>query len=377
MVRLFGREYSRGELLRRLGTISQVTFARPFEFTEGRERGVRAVEVKTGGGLSFLVLIDRGLDIGMAEYKGVPLAYVSPTLYAHPSYFEPERLGWLRGAFLGLLTTCGLTYAGAPTVDMGEELGLHGRYSYCPAEGFSVEHEWDGDECYVVVRGAAREVSFFGPNVVLRREVRARLGGRSIEVRDVVANEGYERQPLMVLYHFNFGFPVVDEGARVVLTSRLYVPRDEEAMVGAERFDELHAPVRGYREKVYFHDMAADEEGYAYAGIVNEALGLGVYVKFRRDQLNRLIQWKMLGEQFYVVGLEPANCLVLGRAREREWGTLQFIGPGESREFELEVGVLEGPEELEEFRRMVREVAGVDRPKMLGSVEEFVAATRA
>ena len=378
MVYLFGREYSKSELLRRLGSLSQLTFARPFEFIDGRERGVRGVEVKTGSGLSFLVLIDRGLDIGEADYKGIPIAYVSPTLYVHPSYFEPERLGWLRGAFLGLLTTCGLTYLGAPTVDLGEELGLHGRYSYIPASNVTIDYEWKNDECDVVVRGVVKEVSFFGPNIALYREIRARLGDKRILIRDKVVNEGYEVQPFMILYHFNFGFPIVDEGSKLMLTSKLYVPRDEEAMKDAEKFDELHGPVSGYKEKVYFHEMATDEKGFAYAGIINEGLldGIGVYVKFRKEQLYRLIQWKMLGEQFYVVGLEPANCLVLGRAKEREWRTLQFLKPGETREFMLEVGILEGREEIRKFKEKVSKITEGKRAKMLKTVEEFITSTR-
>ncbi len=377
MVNLFGRKFTREDLLKRFGTLSQLTFARPFEFIDGREKGVRAVEVKTGSGLSFLVIIDRGLDIGMAEYKGVPISYISPTLYVHPAYFEPEKFGWLRGAFLGLLTTCGLTYAGHPSVDLGEELGLHGRYSYIPASNVTIDYEWINDECDIVVKGVVREVSFFGPNIALYREIRAGLGDKKIVIKDRVVNEGYEEQPFMIIYHFNFGFPIVDDGSRIILSSQLYVPRDEEARKDAEKFDELHGPIAGYKEKVYFHDMATDSEGYAYAGIVNENLlnGLGVYIKFRKSELHRFVQWKMLGEQFYVVGLEPANCLVLGRAKEREWGTLQFLKPGEERRFTLEVGVLE-EKEIEEFKEKVNEITRGKKPRMVETVDEFIKLTK-
>jgi len=378
VVYLFGKEYSKRELMKRLGSLSQLTFALPFEFIDGKERGVRGVEIKTGSGLSFLVLIDRGLDIGRMDYKGVPIAYVSPTLYVHPSYFEPEKLGWLRGAYFGLLTTCGLTYAGAPTVDLGEELGLHGRYSYIPARNVTIDYEWSGDECDIVVKGVVKEVSFFGSNIALYREIRAKLGDKKILIKDKIVNEGYETQPFMILYHFNFGFPIIDKGSRLILSSKFYVPRDEEAMKDAEKFDELHEPVRGYKEKVYFHEMLTDEDGFAYAGIINEGLlnGLGVYVKFRKDQLHRFIQWKMMGEQFYVTGLEPANCLVLGRDKERKWGTLQFLKPEEIREFVLETGVLEGKEEIIEFKEKINKITKGKRPRMLRTVEEFISLTK-
>ena len=45
----------------------------------------------------------------------------------------------------------------------------------------------------------------------------------------------------------------------------------------------------------------------------------------------------MLGQGAYVLGIEPANCHVEGRARERERGTLEFLQPGEKRNFYLEL----------------------------------------
>ena len=49
-----------------------------------------------------------------------------------------------------------------------------------------------------------------------------------------------------------------------------------------------------------------------------------------------------MGEGTYVVGMEPGNALVLGRDVERESGRLQFLEPGERREYDLEIGVVEG-----------------------------------
>jgi hypothetical protein len=47
----------------------------------------------------------------------------------------------------------------------------------------------------------------------------------------------------------------------------------------------------------------------------------------------------MMGNNTYVLGLEPANCLVEGRHKERERGTLQFIQPGEKKDFRIEITV--------------------------------------
>ena len=46
--------------------------------------------------------------------------------------------------------------------------------------------------------------------------------------------------------------------------------------------------------------------------------------------------------------LEPANCLVEGRDKDRQRGLLQFLEPGESREYMLEIGVLDGNDAIDQ-----------------------------
>ena len=74
--------------------------------------------------------------------------------------------------------------------------------------------------------------------------------------------------------------------------------------------------------------------------------GLGVYLRYRQAELPRFTQWKMVCAGTYVTGLEPANCLVEGRDKDRARGILQFLEPGESREYLLEIGVLDGQEAI-------------------------------
>jgi hypothetical protein len=45
--------------------------------------------------------------------------------------------------------------------------------------------------------------------------------------------------------------------------------------------------------------------------------------------------------------LEPANCLVEGRDKDRARGILQFLQPGEQREYLLEIGVLANNAEID------------------------------
>ena len=130
MVKILGEDYSRNDLAMRLGHLSQLAGIRMMELRDGSEAGVRIAEVRTGSGLRFQVSLDRGMDVSVAEYKGIPLAWRSPAGDVNPRFYDPRGLGWLRSFPGGLMTGCGLSQAGAPSVDEGEELGLrsqHGR----------------------------------------------------------------------------------------------------------------------------------------------------------------------------------------------------------------------------------------------------------
>jgi hypothetical protein len=316
------------------------------ELADGFERGVRTADFRTGSGFEFTVLADRGMDIGWAGYRGTPLAWRSPAPASAPAFYEPEGLGWLRGFSGGLLTTCGLTYFGAPGTDESQALGLHGRASYIPATHVAYGGSWVGDEYEMWVEGQMRQVAVYGENLVLRRRIRARLGESRLFLEDTVTNEGHQAAPLMLLYHCNFGFPVVSEDTELQVASSVQ-PRDEEATKGLAQCRRFEPPTPGYREQVFYHTPVPDAQGYTRAALVNRefggGVGLGAYVCFRPDELPCLVQWKMMGQGHYVCGLEPATNWVGGRAVERAAGRLGFLEPGQSRQYHLEIGVSKIP----------------------------------
>ena len=56
-----------------------------------------------------------------------------------------------------------------------------------------------------------------------------------------------------------------------------------------------------------------------------------------------------MGCGLYAVGMEPADCLVEGGAKERAQGTLQFLAPGEERHFLVQISVVDGEQALRQF----------------------------
>ncbi|MGH3148687.1 MAG: aldose 1-epimerase family protein [Rubrobacter sp.] len=340
-VNLFGTPLTQRELRRRVGRLDQAAGIEPFVFGDGPARGVRILRFRTGSGLAFDVLVDRGMDLGAAEHGGTPLAWLSPTGVVKPSFHEPEDEGWLRSFHGGLLVTCGLQNVGPPDEHQGEKLGLHGRASNIPASRVSHDALWDESGCVLEAWGQIRESRVFGPNLVLRRSISARVGESRIRIEDEVRNEGFEPEPLLVLYHMNLGWPLLDETSRLTGPggSGPPEPRDHEAQEGLSAWDRFQAPTPGFGERVFYHRPVARSDGWAEARLENPELasGLALSVRFRPEELPEFVQWTMTGEGVYVLGLEPATCRVEGRAAEEAAGRVIRLEPGESRRHGLEI----------------------------------------
>ncbi|QIN81461.1 DUF4432 family protein [Rubrobacter tropicus] len=357
---LFGERLGRGDLMRRIGRLDQAAGVRLVSLGDGAERGVRLLEFQTGTGFSFDVVVDRALDIGRCEMGGRPLGWLSPVGFAGPWFDEPEGLGFLRNWGGGLLTTAGLDHALFMAEDTAEHFhyppketesyGLHGRVSNLPARLLGYGERWEGDECFLWAEGEVRQAAVFGENLALRRRVEAKVGESRLRIHDEVENAGFDPTPHMYLYHVNVGWPVVDEGSELLAPARGVSPRGDYQAEGYERF---HGPQRGYVERVFEHDLAAEQGGTVPVGVVNRRSGLGFYEVYRRDQLPHHFVWRMLGEGTYVVGVEPSTNRTAGRLDARERGELIELSPGEGRTYDLELGALDGNEEINRFARRV------------------------
>lgn len=316
---------------RRVGAFAQVSRIDRLVEADGPARGARRLRVVTGGGLEFEVHPDRCLDIGNVTMDGIPVAWVSPTGFAAPGLFDPHGSGWLQTFGGGLLATCGLDTFGSPSVDEGRELGQHGRVGAQPAQ---VTRSF-ADSRSLVIEGEIRQARVLGENLVLRRRIVAEVGSASLRVEDSVKNEAFETSAHMMLYHANFGWPLVSDESSLQIPSTRAEARDADAEEGLSTWTRLHGPVKGQREQVYLHHLPT--AGSVAATISNPRLGLAASIAFSTDELPYMYQWKMLGEGTYVVGLEPANCpVVFGRAAARAQGELPILEPGEERHYSLE-----------------------------------------
>jgi hypothetical protein len=335
----------------RIGDISQLGGVRTYRLDGGSGDGLSVVDVDAGSGLRFTVVPGRALDISGAWHRGVPLAYRTATGDVQGARYEPEGISWVRTTVLGLLVTGGLDNAGFPAEDETGTRGLHGRLSNLAASNVHADGEWNGDEYEMWVQGRVRQAVLFGENLELKRRISTQLGASWLKIHDEVSNLGHRTEPMMVLYHINPGYPVVDAGSRLHLRSRTRRSVNEAAEAGEAEWDAFPAPVEGWSEQVWVHDVEADPDGTARAAVVNRGFGdgLGLGIIYDKRQLPLLNQWKQAAPGEYVTGVEPANCTVLGRVQNQEEGTLQTLAPGETATFDVTIEVLDGGSAIDAF----------------------------
>lgn len=342
MVHLFDQNWRKDELLKLVGHMDQLAGVRYVEGLDGKTRGCQLLDVWTGTGLRFQVNAERALDISYCEYKGVPIAWRSPVGDVNPTFYEPQGLGWLRSFPGGLLTTCGLDQFGSPTDEHGTHFGLHGRISNTPSNQLSYKTFWVDDAYIIEISAEVRQAAVFGENLLLKRRVSTRLGSNKIRIDDEVINEGFSPTPHMILYHFNLGFPLVSEHSHLNLQSEETHPRDENARKGLDTWDKFQVPTHGYQEQVFIHKPSPNPAGVACIELLNPNNRTGLRWTYSTESLPYLMQWKMMGEGAYVLGIEPANCDGLsGRAETRAKGNLPILEPGETRVYQIDLEVIQ------------------------------------
>lgn len=321
----------------------------------GLGRGTRIAWINTGNGLRYKLVIDRAMDIAEAFYNDQSLAWLSNAGSIHPDRFSDGGMGWIRNFGGGLLTTCGLSHIGGPEEDEFGARGLHGRISNTPAEIVSIiqPSPMDGN-LEMSITGIVKEAQVFGPTLELKRTISGTLGKARIVMNDEVTNRGNQKAPHMLLYHINFGWPLIDEGTQLLWKGN-WQSRDSvlDKMIFREGSDyrKCRAPIddhSGAGESVAFIDIGEDDQGMASCGVHNPKLDLAVAMRFPKKELPWVTNWQHWGRNEYVTALEPGTNPPIGQKKAREEGNLLFLEPGESRSYSLELEVLKA-NKLEAF----------------------------
>ena len=317
-----------------VGNLDQLASAVPSVVADGPAAGCRAIDLRVWDGIDLRLLPDRALDAGAAWYGGVPLAWISSAGETGPTP-NPRDQDWSRSWGGGLMTTAGLRNVGVPS----EGQGQHGEVHQQRATIEAIERTDGG---VLTVRGRVAEVDSLRFHLELQRSWRTHAGTGRVELVDVLRNRGRTVEAVPMLYHVNLGAPLWTEGAELLLDAVATHPRDAAAAPYADSWQRAPGIVAGADERVFEHEVAPGPDGWAEARVRNERLGLEVAVRWDVATMPRMWQWVHPAPGMGALGLEPANCSVLGRAHDRagsEPAQLHPPLPGGLRRREREVVV--------------------------------------
>ncbi|MCC7374671.1 MAG: aldose 1-epimerase family protein [Verrucomicrobiales bacterium] len=342
----------------------------------GRQEGVDVLVVDNGA-LTFTVVPTRGMGILEATAGDVRLGWESPVReVVHPQYINLEQrggLGWLEG-FNEWMVRCGLEWAGHPGKDefvnnVGAksemQLTLHGRIANIPAS--EVEVVVDAAPPHRLrVRGRVDERMFHGPKLELWTEVSTDPGTTIFRIEDSLTNHGAHEQEYQMIYHCNFGSPLLDAGSRVAGAFRRITPFNAHAAKDVERFTEYSGPTTGFVEQVYCIEPAADSTGRSLVVLQNARADRGVAMGFSVEALPYFTLWKNLAatQEGYVTGLEPGTSYPYNRRVERAAGRVPRLAAGATKKLGIDVSVLLSREDLARAGNEIKRIQGGREPQV-------------
>jgi len=317
----------------------------------GLQEGVQVVEVNNGK-LTFAILPTRGMGIWKGQCGDITLGWDSPVKDpVNPAFINLQDrggLGWLKG-FNEWFVRCGLNSMGAPGMDTvldysGNEfdvpLTLHGNIANVPARAVSVEIT---DEA-IIVKGEVDETMMFGPALRLNTVIRTEFRSGKMTIIDTVTNLGNNPQEHEMLYHINYGAPLLEKGSRMIAPFKQVAPRDPRSAAGIDTFDAYGAPQSGFVEQVYKYELAGKRGSRETMTMLRNATGdKASLLRFTLKDFPCFTLWKNTAGKAdgYVTGLEPATSYPNSRRFEREKGRVITLAGGESRTTTLSIETLD------------------------------------
>ena len=334
----------------------------------GKQEGAELITLDNGK-LRIALIPTRGMSILEVRSGDLRLGWDSPVKeVVHPQFVDLATrggLGWLEG-FNEAMVRCGLEFAGHPGRDEFRDntgakaemdLTLHGKIGNIPAS--EVEVVVDRTPPYRIhVVGTVHERSFYGPKLELRTEVSTVPGSDAFRIDDAVTNHGATAQEFQLIYHTNFGAPLLEKGATVVAAVDRIAPMNDHAARAIEQYATYDAPTTGFIEQVYLVWPLADAEGRTGVLLRNAARDRGASIHWSTRDLPYLTIWKNTAAEAdgYVTGLEPGIGFPFNRKVERQAGRVPRLAPGETRRFALEFGLHSGRADVFDAARQVESI---------------------
>lgn len=349
----------------------------------GVREGVDTIEIDNGK-FRFVVVPTRGMGLWKAWLGKTEIGWQSPVKGpVHPNFVpvaDPSGLGWLEG-FDELMCRCGLESNGAPDFGppgvwrtskdaRGWLYPLHGRIANRPAHHVEVAADPDSGE--ISVTGTVDETRFLFQKLRLKATYRTKAGQNGLTIVDEVTNLSGDPAELQLLYHVNFGPPILDPGAHVVVPAKKVVPRDPRAAEGIARWDSYPNEQAHFAEQVYFFELAADRDSKTQVLLKNAHSNMGVSLRYSTRELPYFTLWKntQMMADGYVTGLEPGTNFPNPRSFEGKQGRVVKLKPGETVKFEVALDVLDDSAAVAAAEKEIAKTAGGTKPEVFKTPQQ-------
>ncbi|MFO0891986.1 MAG: aldose 1-epimerase family protein [Isosphaeraceae bacterium] len=348
---------------------------RKYRYFGGKQEGVDVIWIDNGI-LEIALIPTRGMGVQTVLHKGTRiLGWDSPVKeIVHPKFINLQSrggLGWLEG-FSEWLCRCGMEWNGQAGPDQfvtntgaqaEMDLTLHGRIANLPAQEVELIAQRD-PPFQITIRGIVHERMMHGPKLELTTEFTTVPMGKSFRINDAVTNRGGQRQEFQMLYHANFGPPLLEEGSTLLAPVEVVTPFNDHAAGAVQQYAQFSGPREGAVEQVYTLRPLADRAGRTRVLLRNRAGDLGTSLSYDTRELPCLTLWKNLGaaQDGYVTGIEPGTNYPNNRRIERKHGRVPTLSPGESHYMAIDFSLHIGTDEVKQAAQEVAKIQGDRRP---------------
>ena len=270
---------------RKLGNVKQIISAYQMEIKDGSGYGKKMVLVNNGE-LEVMFNADNALDIAWVKYCGQNVSFLSKNGFnSNAGAFKQQFEG-------GFLYTCGIDNVSG----CEKEKLIHGSLHHKKADNVSVKT----DDQKVIVSGTIVNSYLVGDNVVMQRNYV--VYSDRIEIHDTLENQGFLDAEYVILYHVNFGYPLLDEGTSLTFDATNTIAANPKTQNTLHLAKVITAPLDVDTEDLYYHTLTEGK-----VTLENDKIGIKCQMQYDVNAFPYLVEWRNLISGDYVLGIEPST----------------------------------------------------------------------
>lgn len=351
-----------------LGIKSEIFSVENVILKGGKQEGTELLTIKSNN-FSIKLSPTRGLGVISVVGDGIRMGWDSPVNeIVNPKFINLESrsgLGWLDG-FNEMMVRCGFEWTGHAVQADGMIYTLHGRAQNTPVSKLIVTID-DKAPYTINVKGLIKENTFKKSNLETWVSLSYVPGTKEFIVHDTITNKGDYIKDYQIIYHSNYGTPILEEGAKFVAPVKEISPFNDYAQAGLKTWQTYLGPTKNFDEMVFNVYPYADEKGDTQVMVTNKAGDKAAGIAFNINQLPVLSLWKNTDtlKQGYVTGLEPGTSFAYPVTIEREQKRVRQLDPGQSAEFILKYNLLSSKDEVTKYAAKIKAIQGQRETKIV------------